>query len=379
MTVGQKLARQGCSSGFTWLRLALALGIFTFHSITIRYGSANAIPPLLAALARLILPMFFAMSGFLVAASLARSPSLIQFITFRVLRLGPGLAVVVLASMLVMGPLVTTINWRAYFHDGQLYSYLGNIVAQPRYGLPGVFKHNPRPGIVNGSVWTIPAELWCYLLLLPAFHLGIVRHRRILATASLCVLLIATLGFFLRYPWFGGLPTSDLLLPFAAGVVMFAVADWISLRAALAVPLLGIALLAYSSPHWSALGALPLAYGTVWLGLRALPSPPGDYSYGLYLVGYPLLQVFVALLPGGPWWITWAASLPAAMICAALLWHQVEKPLLAQKARFVPRSAWTERFIYPKAAAAFGHRTKKSFFRTARCSSPKGGGRIRIA
>ncbi len=90
-------------------------------------------------------------------------------------------------------------------------------------------------------------------------------------------------------------------------------------------------------PPRLALGVLPLAYATVWAGLQRMPVLPGDYSYGLYLVGYPLQQLYVSLFPGGPWWNTFFVCLPLGLGLAAVLWHTVERPVLTNKKRFVPR------------------------------------------
>jgi peptidoglycan/LPS O-acetylase OafA/YrhL len=339
MTIGERFSRRGCCNGFTWLRLALAVGIFTFHSVTISYGSADAIPPVPMALAQLILPMFFALSGFLVAGSLTHSASLTQFATFRVARLAPALVAVVFVSMFVAGPLVTTESLRDYFSDKQFIVYLGNIAAQTQYGLPGVFLHNPRAGVVNGSLWTIPVELWCYALLVPAFLLGLTRRRKILVILALLLLTMLTIGFCAGSTWAGRLPMGELVLPFVAGVVIFAASDWIPGSGPLAAGLFAVAVVASSTPHWAPVAALPLAYATVWLGMRTLPVLHGDYSYGLYLIGYPLQQFYVAQFPHGAWWTTWLVCLPLALGSAAVLWHCVEKPVLARKACLFPRLA----------------------------------------
>jgi peptidoglycan/LPS O-acetylase OafA/YrhL len=51
--------------------------------------------------------IFFAVSGFLVARSWVGDPRLLPFALKRALRLMPGLAVVLLLTALVLGPLVT--------------------------------------------------------------------------------------------------------------------------------------------------------------------------------------------------------------------------------------------------------------------------------
>lgn len=332
MSLGERFSRRECRNGFTWLRLILAIGIFTFHSVTISYGSANAISAAPMAIARLILPMFFALSGFLVAGSLCHCASLTQFAVFRAARLAPALVAVVLLSMFVIGPSVTTERAGDYFSDRQFIAYLGNIAAQTHYGLPGVFLSNPRPGVVNGSLWTIPVELWCYALLVVAFLIGLTRRRKMFVISAFLFLVILTVGFCAGSTWAGRLPTGELILPFVAGVAIFAAADWIPCSGLLAVGLFTIAILASSNPNLGPVAALPLAYATVWLGTRSFPAVHGDYSYGLYLAGYPLQQCYVAHFPQGTWWITWLVCFPLTLASAAGLWHFVEKPVLARKA-----------------------------------------------
>jgi peptidoglycan/LPS O-acetylase OafA/YrhL len=50
-----------------------------------------------------------------------------------------------------------------------------------------------------------------------------------------------------------------------------------------------------------------------------------------------LQQGIAALSPGLAWWTELALSLPLASLCAALLWHGVERPLLSCKHEFIAR------------------------------------------
>jgi peptidoglycan/LPS O-acetylase OafA/YrhL len=279
--------------------------------------------------------MFFALSGFLIASSLARSASLTQFIIFRAVRLLPALTVVVVISMLLLGPLLTSESGSDYFTSGHFISYLGNIAGRAQYGLPGVFLHNPRPGIVNGSLWTIPVELWCYLGVIPVYVFGVVYRPAMLTLAVATLLLTLTAGFYWGKEWAAILPTGELVLPFLAGVGIFAAPERIPSHPALGIVLFAIAVVLTSHARWGITASLPLAYATIWIGMRELPKISGDYSYGLYLVGYPLQQAFVALFPGHPWYQTWSVCLPAALVFAMLLWHFVERPVLSQKYRLI--------------------------------------------
>lgn len=65
----------GRPSGFDYLRIGLAISVLCLHSVATSYGKAADVELWMTPLRpfmRAILPMFFALSGFLVAGSLLR-------------------------------------------------------------------------------------------------------------------------------------------------------------------------------------------------------------------------------------------------------------------------------------------------------------------
>jgi peptidoglycan/LPS O-acetylase OafA/YrhL len=325
-SIAQHLASR--PRGFDALRLFLAAAIVAFHSITITHGDAETVPSWLMAGFRLVLPAFFATSGFLVAASLARARNSLEFLGLRLIRLGPALIIVVIATMVVVGPLMTPLETRAYFASASTYAYLSNLWGVPAFGLPGLFEANPRPGIVNGSLWTIPLETKFYLLLAAAGTAGLLRSALPAALLLACGIALALCG--------GASNTIGLALAFLSGVLLFLLAPRLPLQEGTGLCALLLAWLLAAQAE--ALAGIPLAYACVWLGCRKPPRLPGDYSYGLYLTAYPLQQSVLALFPGAAWWQTFAAALIAGLMLAALLWHLVEEPVLARKHRLL--AAW---------------------------------------
>src|SRR5581483_536908 len=108
--------------------------------------------------------IFFVVSGYLVAQSWLRDRNLVRFVCRRVLRIFPALAAVVLLTVAVLGPVMTSLPLAAYFSAPAVPLYLRNILLYINYGLPGVFLHNTYPSAVNGSLWSLPAEVSLYLL-----------------------------------------------------------------------------------------------------------------------------------------------------------------------------------------------------------------------
>ena len=162
---------RGVGPGFDFMRLALALSVVMFHCFQVSYGR-NWSAGLFEAPIMLIVPAFFALSGFLVTGSMVRNNSVKNFLLFRALRIIPALGAEIALSALVLGPLITSVPLSAYFTDPMFAHYFTNLVGVMRYTLPGVFLDNPLAGIVNGQLWTVPSELHCYIALAIAMICG---------------------------------------------------------------------------------------------------------------------------------------------------------------------------------------------------------------
>src|SRR5689334_8516699 len=105
---------QGLAPGFDFLRLALACTIVFYHAVTAGgYWDAGT-GPVLWFFEYSLVPMFFALSGFLITAS-AQRLDLANFLLNRVLRIVPALAVDILICAFVIGPAVTALPLGDYF------------------------------------------------------------------------------------------------------------------------------------------------------------------------------------------------------------------------------------------------------------------------
>ena len=106
------------------------------------------------------------------------------------------------------------------------------------------------------------------------------------------------------------------------------------------LPLLALAaVLSYALlylPQTQYLAIIPLTYVTVSIGLAELPksalSGAGNFSYGIYLYGYPLQQTFSLLFPDHRmWWLNIMFTLAIDVPLAALSWRYVEMPMLRHR------------------------------------------------
>ncbi|MEO7062740.1 MAG: hypothetical protein ABI082_03055, partial [Dokdonella sp.] len=80
------------------------------------------------------------------------------------------------------------------------------------------------------------------------------------------------------------------------------------------------------------------AYRTRWHGYNRI----GDYSYGIYLWGYPAQQIMAHHFPTAAPLTNAASSLPLAVLLGVASWHLVEKPALSLKS--LPRAFWLRHF-----------------------------------
>ena len=129
---------QGRPTGFDYMRMVLALGIIGFHSIVTCYGASAQRQALASSLGwtfDLILPMFFALSGFLVAGSLQRNSNVMRFLWLRIIRIYPALIFDTVVCALILGPLLTTLPWREYFQSRTFLAYTLNSVGLIHYFL----------------------------------------------------------------------------------------------------------------------------------------------------------------------------------------------------------------------------------------------------
>ena len=291
-------------SGFDYMRIALATGVIWLHSIEVADGMDAAIAvwsswarPLVG----VILPMFFALSGFLVAGSLERNKSMVSFLGLRVIRLVPALAVEITLSAIILGPLFTSVPLAEYYRDPRFLHYFANIIGDIHYVLPGVFSTNPYPEIVNSQLWTIPFELKCYAALTVIAGIGLFSARRWLLASMILLQLAVAVRLCIHHPNYDPTFRGVLLVGcFLAGLTIYRWRDQLPWSRNLAVlsAVLTAALLSLP-PYGDFFISFPAAYLTVYLGLlnprRSNLLLSGDYSYGMYLYGYPIQQAFTAL------------------------------------------------------------------------------------
>jgi peptidoglycan/LPS O-acetylase OafA/YrhL len=302
------------------------------------------------------LPMFFALSGFLVTGSALRTRRLLPFLGLRVLRLLPALFVEVTLSAIILGAIFTQLPISQYYTSEMFWSYFLNIVGNIHFHLPGVFMKNVTD-VVNSNLWTLPWELDCYVVMSFMIVTRIIYCRKALTilfgAATICLIYVSVADGVQVVPAQVGGPT--LVYYFVAGVLMFLWQDKIMFHEFIFLIFAVSCYILMMSAKMVFIYPLMLTYITVFIGLFPLPKfaliKSGDYSYGIYLYGFPVTQALVAgisnlhknLLVAAP------LAIVATGAFAALSWHGVEKHCLKLKRYFAPRSSKITETLYPTA------------------------------
>lgn len=336
-------------SGFDYLRLVLSLGVIAWHAHWLCYGvdpeKGSWADRILTPLAWSIVPLFFALSGFLVAGSMERARTLIGFMGLRAFRIVPALSMEVLLSALILGPIFTALPLTEYYSDREFYIYFLNIIGEIHYYLPGVFKDNPVTK-VNGQLWTIPYELVCYVAIAAFAVSGIFfRKHLLLVILGVCYLLQMANQLHVFSDRAIDASRYAVVIAFIAGLVIFRYRTVIKWSVGLFCLSAIVSFVLLSIPQGIDFSGLPVAYVAAYLGLLNPAKKTwllkGDYSYGLYLYGYPIQQALVAAVPlATVWYWNLALAVPAALVVAVLSWHLVEKPVLNQRAVLKSLENW---------------------------------------
>lgn len=341
--------------GFAWLRLIGATLVVIDHSaplvhpdrLTIFPASWHMSPGYVALMA------FFAMSGYQISDSWARDPSWWRFCFRRALRIYPPLIVVVVVTVLLIGPMFTTWELQDYRTHEQTWRYLlfTSLMFPLQHWLPGVFADNPYHGSANGSLWTLPMEVVGYGIVLVCGVLVAVGATRLILVPLLGALFVldgiggASFGSGGGLGSWASIPLAALvsfMVPFVLGMLAYAYRDRIPLRPSIAWGLFAVWLVA----HWTPAGrfVLPVmaAYGAIVLATRwpkRLDIAPRWYfgSYGMYIWAFPVQQMIVAAGVRNEW-VLMALAIPAAYVCGVLSWVYVEAPTQRLR-KFLPARA----------------------------------------
>lgn len=295
--------------------------------------------------------LFFVISGYLIFASWEANPSLTRFVKARFLRIIPGLFVMLVLSVLILGLFYSRLDFARFIRAGdtQLY-FLGCLsVISVKMNLPGVFESNPLPA-VNGSLWTLRYEIVCYAGVAALGGIGLLAKPTV-RRAAIIVGIIATVlttlwiesqGWALAGKIYVAYQLARLGLCFLLGAFYREYESIVLLRLEFVIVLLAATIFAIGTLGFAPIASLTIAYTAFWCAF--VPNAPWcqwtrtapDYSYGIYIYAFPVQQAIIATLLGASTTQVIVLGFIITIGFAALSWHFVEKPALALKGASAP-------------------------------------------
>jgi peptidoglycan/LPS O-acetylase OafA/YrhL len=335
---------------FDAIRLVAASSVIFSHAFLISEGTEENEP-----LVRLLgahniagiygVWVFFIISGLLVTQSAIGTRSVPRFLWKRFLRIYPALIVCAVVCGVVLGAFFSSIGPKAYSAHllGPRYAVLTAVLPSGSREIDTVSFYADASGPlgknINGSLWTIPQEIICYLLIAVTAGLRLLRPWLVAVPAVGG----AAFAFSELTTGYEFIDSFLLVAPafFAGSTIALMRPGRPAMLAACGLCLVALVVAVLSGHLYEAFpvfGACPLLWLATSGKLRLADlSRIGDISYGAYLYGWPTEQVVRALLGGGArWWSVFLLSLPIALGLGFLSWRIIESRSLRLKGLGLP-------------------------------------------
>ena len=289
---------------------------------------------------------FITISGFLIFKSLQRSPNVLDYLWKRVIRIYPGLLIVLLLSIgmsyIIYQP------WFLPFHKNpEIISYiLRNLkLYDNQWRIHGVFDHNTNTAI-NGSLWTMGFEFFFYLVLLVLFP---IRKWTAFLTATLIILVLAgmygNLYYIERLQHVDFRLRMDLVFELGTFFMMGAligIINWDHIPVKRELFYLSIAFSITIITFRMNLIWMVVSWPYIVLYIGQKTSKVADWihthiedpSYGIYLYAFPVQQLIIYWLHPSVMVLLWTSTIVSFALGIAS-WKWIEKKTLVFKNLFV--------------------------------------------
>ena len=352
------------SNAFGFLRLALAVFVIFSHSFALGGFGRDRLEVLTKGryhIGLLSVAMFFVLSGFLICRSASTSRSIPLFLWHRFLRIFPGYWASLVVCGCVFAPLMALAEFgtlmRVFSASGNSsqsfmignaglfhlngFGIGGLLFIRPN-SIAGLLSHNPVPGMINGSLWTLPFEVCCYLAVAVLAVVGVLRRARFIVFGVFAGLwclhafdYVNPDGFWGCFPYAGMKQLVMLSLFFSAGCVCFLYRENIPHSSAAFVICLIVLGVSLPIGVFGLIAPIALTYAFLWLAFT-LPfgrfDTKGDFSYGTYIYAFPVQQGLALLrIQDQGFGLYLTCSLLLTSVLAFLSYRLIEAPCLRLK------------------------------------------------
>lgn len=295
------------NNNFTIIHILSALLVMLGHQFDIMGQTAPLIFGM--PLHTLGVRILFLVSGYLVSMSYCRSTFRRNFLWKRAIKIYPALIVSLIVTVIALR-FLTGMDAGIYWNAAARY-VIHNVQMRPKFDVADVFYNNTYPITVNGSLWTLPIELACYLLVIPVIDVfrRLNKKKYLGAIFYVCILLLLSVfECFYQMYW----PQRTAIFWDTDWYKALSLAIWFFIGSGF----YAMDLKRYCNWQWAVVSLLVLmcTNGIVKVFLTpflvsyavicfALPEKPvfaralegQEVGYGLYLYGMPVQQLFLQL------------------------------------------------------------------------------------
>lgn len=303
---------------------------------------------------------FFFFSGFLITQSRMGRSSIFRYFWRRALRIMPAFWLALLVTAFVLAPIAW---WR---ETGSIDGYFTAPRESPwTYFLNNMWLELGQRNIAemgsslplatlggydwNGSAWTLLYEFRAYILVGFMGLLGLLAYRWLTTAVAAAIIVLNAMQWMGAgsvagvWRWFGDPFMLMFFAPFAFGMLFAVWQHKIPIDDRLAIAAALGAGATYAFGGWNVWGCYLFAYALMWFAVRATAlrrwERPGDFSYGVYIFAWPIMQLaaYFGLHETG-WFVYHLVITIAVHIAAFASWHLIEKPAMSLK-------NWTPRWL----------------------------------
>ncbi|MGD0962239.1 MAG: acyltransferase [Methylomonas sp.] len=283
---------------------------------------------------------FFLLSGYLIVKSWHLNPNPLVFLRNRVLRIYPGFIVASILCVFIVG-IVGSENAGDYVSNINYIQFIKDLIfLNPPKG--DAFDGWPQKHL-NGALWTIRYEFYCYLLVLVLGGMGLIKNRIYWLMAALLLISlflyakqaagIEVFGYHFKFQD----PIYKLAVFFFVGGCYYLFSDRLRINYKTCLLLFVIVVTGLFSKTLSEVvlavaggGVLfTFAYWNIYHIKRF--QTLSDLSYGVYLYAWPIQKILIFYIPGISPWTVFIMTTPICLVLGWLSWNLVEKPFIGLK------------------------------------------------
>ena len=293
----------------------------------------------------LAVTIFFSISGYFMPQSFSNSDNFLDFMAKRCRRIFPGLIVCSFIMVYIIGGAFSASSIFDYIFEREQLKTFASYSTMFGNNIPTVFSDFTYKDAINGSLWTLPLEFACYLIIgtLLSFHNS-------WKTAAILFWFACYVSQFNTHTGadynFYGITMSYLALfgvAFSLGALLsMTKPSWQKYRLHLAAIALLLLWLMRGKREVQILGTASIAVLTIVIGTYfkdKLINGRFDISYGAYIYAFPIQQIVINRVTED-FWFSMVISAALTVVAGWLSFRYVETPFLK---RVKPNKATIEK------------------------------------